>query len=169
MVQLLVTITVTEYLLTIGLFEVVSIELLTSNPTIFIAFHVAGIIFLSQGKIRLNISVRRHTQTPSCSFFQFSLLMSLVIWIAVTLVSMEFFWLKLTISVYVICLLWLQSECALLACICQEATTVGWGIPQGGPKVWPVLLAWFILSQQSIRWWKMAFYIYVCINNTRRR
>lgn len=45
-----------------------------------------------------------------------------------------------TISVYVICLLRLQSECALLASICQEVTAVGWSIPQGGPKVWPVLL-----------------------------
>lgn len=97
-------------------------------------------------------------------FFQFSLiLMSLVIWIAGTLVRKEVFWLKLAISVYVICLLRLQSEYVPLASICQEARTVGWGIPQGGPKVWPVLLTWFILSQQLIRWWKMAFYIYLCI------
>lgn len=45
-----------------------------------------------------------------------------------------------TISVYVICLLRLQSERALLVSICQETTAVGWVIPRGGPKVWPVLL-----------------------------
>lgn len=39
---MLVTITVTEYLLPLELLEVVSIELMTSNPTMFIAFMVQG-------------------------------------------------------------------------------------------------------------------------------
>lgn len=36
-----------------------------------------------------------------------------------------FFWLKLTISIYLICLCRLESESAPLGSMCQEATTVG--------------------------------------------
>lgn len=78
-----------------------------------------------------------------------------------TLVRKEVFWLKLTISVYVICLLRLESECVLLACVCQEATTVGWGIPQGGPKVWPVLLAFY--SQSAVDKMVEDGLLYICV------
>lgn len=40
---------------------------------------------------------------------------------------------------------------------------MGWGIPQGGPSVWPFLLTWLTFVQQLRWWWKMAFYIYVYI------
>lgn len=46
---------------------------------------------------------------------------------------------------------------------------MGWHIPQGGPNIWPFLFTWFILGQQLIRWWKMAFCMYVYINNTSFR
>lgn len=91
--------------------------------------------------MQLNISARRHTQTPSCSFFPVLTDLNEPSHMnSSDSCQKEVFWLKLTISVYVICLLRLQSERALLASICQETTTVEWGIPQGGPKVWAVLL-----------------------------